>query len=462
MVTGLVLMVGNFESFSLEPGAEFSQGPHGLHDAFFNAMRPKLASLQSSDLPAAAPRTSAAGEPGAVTVPEAKGINSPEAKGASLPEGRGAVAPAIAQDVPIDTAEQPAVPEGTEIAAAAPEEVSDAPVPAGPVPEIPPPIQSALESGSPIVFTSSGENQAANRQPDYFMTPSGQMVKNENAQPSPDGTINIEIQSAKPEGNKSLRDAIIYETEMQKQSAMEMIRFFQKSHPGAPIPEWMNNLANAKPNLPDFVPATSAPTAPPENGFVNRGVAPGHTGGFAGNGGFDGGGNFRGNGSVGDGSLYSGASDNAGRPLGPGETVQAKSIYDYLTTNYGMSDVAASGILGNMMTESSMKTNAHNSTEGAIGLCQWEGPRRRELEHFAAEQHKPVTDWHVQVDFMMHELKGSESGAYAKLQHAQTPAQAAAIFDKFYERSAGTSRGERMGNAEHVHRQLAVGSVPMV
>ena len=325
--------------------------------------------------------------------------------------------------------------------------------------EIPAPVQTAIESGTPVRFSSSGENQAAGRQPDYFLTPQGQLVKNEAAAPSADGSINIELQSQKPEDNKSLRDAIIHQTEMQKDAAKDMIRLFQKNNPGKPVPGWMEDLASASPNLPDFVPFTPAknqPVAPPpENGFVNRGVSGGNAGGFSGNGGFDSGGNFRGNGGSGDGSLNTGGYDGKGQPIGPGETVAAKQIYDYLTTEHQLSPAVASGILGNMMTESSFKTNAYNAGEGAIGLCQWEGPRRTALERFAAGENKPVTDWKVQVDFMMHELKGSESGAFAKLQQAETPAQAAALFDKYFERSSGAARGQRMANAENIHKSIA-------
>ena len=325
-----------------------------------------------------------------------------------------------------------------------------------PTPEIPAPVQSAIAHGSPIRFSSSGENQANNRQPDYFLTPTGQLVKNESAPPSTDGSINIEIQSSKPEDNQSLRSAIIHESEMQKQAAKEMIRLFQKNHPGEPVPGWMNDLASATPNIPDFVPFTpqaNQPAAPaPENGFVNRGTSGGA--GFAGNGGFDSSGMFRGNGSSGDGDIPMVPSDK-GQPLGPGETVKAKEIFDYLTTKHHLSPVIASGILGNMQTESGLRTDAHNPSEGAIGLVQWEGPRRTQLEQFAKSEGKPVTDWHVQVDFMMKELHGSESGAFAKLQTAETPMQAAAIFDKYYERSSGEARGQRMANAENIHKQVA-------
>lgn len=325
--------------------------------------------------------------------------------------------------------------------------------------EIPAPVVAAMDSGAPIRFSSAGENAASNRQPDYFLTPEGKLVKNEQAPPNSGGGINIEIQTQKPEDNKSLKDAITHQTEMQKDYARDMIRLFQKNNPGKPVPGWMESLANAKPNIPDFVPFQQPPnrpvTPPPENGFVNRGVSGGGSGGFANNGGFDSGGMFRGNGGSGDGSISTGGTDSRGQPIGPGETVQAKQIYDYLTTQHQLSPAVASGILGNMMTESGFKTNAYNAGEGAIGLCQWEGGRRTNLERFAANEGKPVTDWRVQVDFMMHELKGSESGAFAKLQQAQTPGQAAALFDKYFERSSGHARGQRMANAENIHQKVA-------
>lgn len=348
--------------------------------------------------------------------------------------------------------------------------------PSDAAPEIPAPIQKAIQSGAPIRFASPGEDQAANRQPNYFFTPEGKLVPNPKAPPSPDGSITIEIQSKDATNNKSLRDAIQHESDMQRQAAKEMIRLFQKDHPGQSAPQWMQDLADAKPNLPDFIPFPAQPNAPatppPENGFVNRGVSSGGGGGdysggggggggrgdsgFAGNGGYDSGGYFRGNGGAGDGTLSTGGSDSTGKPLGPGEQVKAKDIYDYMTEKYHLTPAQASGVLGNMQTESSFKTDAYNKGEGAIGLCQWEGGRRVELEKFAASEGKPVTDWHVQVDFMMHEMKGSEGKAWQALQAATTPAQAASVFDQYYERSSGAARGERMANAENIAKTLNV------
>lgn len=345
--------------------------------------------------------------------------------------------------------------------------VSDTTAPAAAATEMPAPVQQAIEGGKPITFSSTGENQAAQRQPDFFLTPEGKLEANPNAKPSADGSINIEIQSQKPEDNKSLRDAIIHQTEMQKAAAKEMIRLFQKAHPGKEVPAWMNDLANAQPNLPNFAqnptPAPQQnPTPPPENGFVNRGTSGRGSGssGFAGNGGFDGNGYFKGNGGAGDGALRTGGTDSKGAPLGPGEIVQVKQLYDYLLTaskeqGVPLNEAQVSGILGNLQTESNFNTKAYNSGEGAIGIAQWLGGRRTNLERFAADQGKPVTDWKVQADFLLHELKGSESNAYSKIAATQTPSEAAYAFDKYFERSSGAARGQRMANAENIHRTVA-------
>lgn len=325
--------------------------------------------------------------------------------------------------------------------------------------DVPERVKEAISSGAPIRFSATAENKGAHRQPDFYFTPEGKLIANANAKPSVDGSINIEIQN-RDKSSSNLSDAITNQTEEQKQAANVISQLYEKAHPGEPAPKWMADLVSAKPVSADFIPFNPPPSAPaeapPENGFVSRGATHHHRhrnsdGGFssfAGNGGFDNHGYFRGSGGSGDGKLATGT----GKPLGPAEQVTAKEIYDYLVNVYGLSPIQASGILGNMQTESSFRTNALNKGEGAIGLAQWEGGRRTQLEAFAANQGKPVTDWHVQVDFMMKELKGPERGAWNALQAAHTPAEAAHAFDKFYERSAGTSRGERMANASNIYQ----------
>ncbi|WP_433597703.1 phage tail tip lysozyme [Nocardia sp. CA-135953] len=142
------------------------------------------------------------------------------------------------------------------------------------------------------------------------------------------------------------------------------------------------------------------------------------------------------------------------QPIGGGQKVTAKKIYDYLISK-GFTPAQAAGILGNMQVESGFDTGAYNPGEGAIGLCQWEGGRRANLEAFAASQGRSVTDWQTQVDFMIHELKGSESSAYGHLTSASSAGAAAAAFDQYYERSSGEARGQRVANANSIASSMA-------
>lgn len=370
-------------------------------------------------------------------------------------------------NVPLgDTAVSPTVPtEARREALPVPNlQVSD-----GPAPVIPAPIQAAIANGTTIRFSAPGENAQAQREPDFFLTEDGKLQPNPKATPSPDGSINIEIQNKNAAANKSLRDAITHQTQMQKQAAQDMIRLFQKAHPGQPTPQWMTDLVNAQPNLPDFVPPEPQPNVAPTPApgqWQDRGISGGNGGGggggrggsgggdggfggFAGNGGFDSGGNFTGTGAPGEGSINTGA---PGAPLGEGEKVQAKQLYDFFVEN-GFSPAQASGILGNIQTESSFRTDAYNPGEGAIGLCQWEGGRRTALEAFAKSEGTPVTDWHTQAKFIIHELNTTERGAMAAIKAADSPQAAAVAFQSKYERSAAL--GDRANNAGSIYQQLA-------
>ncbi|MBF6223410.1 hypothetical protein IU479_35690, partial [Nocardia abscessus] len=140
-------------------------------------------------------------------------------------------------------------------------------------------------------------------------------------------------------------------------------------------------------------------------------------------------------------------SGQSGDNIPGGSNPQPADIYRYLISKYGLTPAQAAGIVGNMKVESGFNTAAYNPREGAIGLCQWLGGRRQNLERFAAARGKPVTDWKTQVDFMMSELRTNESGAYGHLRAAQTPAAAAAVFDQYYERSSGAARGQRIAYA---------------
>lgn len=113
----------------------------------------------------------------------------------------------------------------------------------------------------------------------------------------------------------------------------------------------------------------------------------------------------------------------------------------------GLPDYQIAGILGNMRVESNFDTGAYNQGEGAIGLVQWEGGRDDALHSFCAQNGLNPNSVQGQCAFIWHEWHTSESGAFAAFRQTRNAADAAAIFDAQYERSAGTTRQQRINSA---------------
>lgn len=118
----------------------------------------------------------------------------------------------------------------------------------------------------------------------------------------------------------------------------------------------------------------------------------------------------------------------------------AAKIWVYLT-EHGFNDVEAAAILGNIQAESSFNPRA---TDGGLGLIQWIGGRASNLRRYAGSSMWTIEG---QLSFMIHELKTYESGALSRLRAAKTPAEAAYVWDRYYERSAGWATRTRMKNA---------------
>jgi hypothetical protein len=113
----------------------------------------------------------------------------------------------------------------------------------------------------------------------------------------------------------------------------------------------------------------------------------------------------------------------------------------------GLNPIATAGVLGNLQVESGFNPAAYNANEGAIGLAQWEGGRRTDgLDGLARQRGTSETDLDTQLAWLVHELNGMP-GFIAQLNGQSTPEAAAALVDEDFERSAGTSRGQRQANA---------------
>lgn len=134
----------------------------------------------------------------------------------------------------------------------------------------------------------------------------------------------------------------------------------------------------------------------------------------------------------------------------------------------GYSDAQAAGIIGSLMQESRLDPNAVNKKSGAAGIAQWLGPRAKQFQEQFGHSVKDST-FGEQVDFMLWELKNTEKLADKRIRMAQTPAQAAEIHAREYERpgadeanigrrqqyAASVAAGIGQGNAAQIAQQTS-------
>lgn len=130
--------------------------------------------------------------------------------------------------------------------------------------------------------------------------------------------------------------------------------------------------------------------------------------------------------------------------------LQNQSAITAFLAGKGLTSAQIAGVEGNLQIESSGAPTAYNSREGAIGLAQWEGGRRTNLQHYAASLGTTETDLNAQLGFLWSELTGPEHGALVALTAATTPAAAATAFDQKYERSSAASLPARVAAAEAI------------
>lgn len=103
----------------------------------------------------------------------------------------------------------------------------------------------------------------------------------------------------------------------------------------------------------------------------------------------------------------------------------------------GLTKQQAAGIMGNLHAESGLDPNVKPGDNGtAHGIAQWRLDRYSNLQNFAKQANKPLTDYNTQLEFVWHELSGKYSGALQKLKETSTIVDAARIFSKHYENPA--------------------------
>jgi hypothetical protein len=136
---------------------------------------------------------------------------------------------------------------------------------------------------------------------------------------------------------------------------------------------------------------------------------------------------------------------------GPGMANKGPIIMSSLMKDLGLTKAQAAGVVGNLAHETGdfkqMQEVGARGGRGGFGWAQWTGPRRREFEAYAQQMGLDPRSDQANLGFLEKEIKGSERGTLAALQGAQSPAQAAQIFEQKYERASVVAMGSRVSRA---------------
>lgn len=102
----------------------------------------------------------------------------------------------------------------------------------------------------------------------------------------------------------------------------------------------------------------------------------------------------------------------------------------------GLSNAAANGVLKVLGGESNLNPTSEGK-EGAYGIAQWLGSRRKGLEQFAGSHHESGNSLTTQIQYLVQELKSGAGGvSIGQLNTAGSSGAAAKMFVELFERPA--------------------------
>ncbi len=137
---------------------------------------------------------------------------------------------------------------------------------------------------------------------------------------------------------------------------------------------------------------------------------------------------------------------------------RAKYIQQKLMS-MGFTASAAAGVVGNLVQESGLRTDAIGDNGTSGGLAQWHNERWEALKRFAAARGKDWTDLDTQIEFLAEEMRTSYADTYAKMQSAELPEIAGQIMTDEYEKpdSASANYAQRQANARAAYEAMQSG-----
>jgi len=132
---------------------------------------------------------------------------------------------------------------------------------------------------------------------------------------------------------------------------------------------------------------------------------------------------------------------------GVGETGSSKEAMEFFMSK-GWTKEQAAGIVGNLQAESgaNMKTDALGDNGKAYGIAQWHPDRQAKFKDVYGKDIRQ-SGFKEQLEYVNWELNNTERKAGDRLRQTSTAEEAAAVVDKFYERSSGQHLRNRQANA---------------
>lgn len=126
----------------------------------------------------------------------------------------------------------------------------------------------------------------------------------------------------------------------------------------------------------------------------------------------------------------------------------------------GFTASAAAGVVGNLVQESGLRTDAIGDNGTSGGLAQWHNGRLDALKRFAAARGKEWTDLDTQIEFLAEEMRTSYADTYAKMQNAELPEIAGQIMTDEYEipDPASANYSQRRANARAAYEAMQSGN----
>ena len=133
----------------------------------------------------------------------------------------------------------------------------------------------------------------------------------------------------------------------------------------------------------------------------------------------------------------------------------AEKIWNFLKSK-GFTDEQVAGIMGSLWGESNHFNPDLNEEGNGIGygIAQWSFGRRTNLENYAKEQGKPISDLGVQLNFLWYELETSQSAAKNAVISSNSVLEATTAWTLQFERPREDLRAGRIKEGEEVGNKM--------